>query len=81
MTITLALLGTAFYFAYRPSSGGAAASKIMAFNKAMLWAVTLVVSVFLFFPQAADGLFTSNEENNVVTEDMQKTVVKIEGMT
>ena len=50
----------------------------MTMNKVMLWAVTVIVIVFLFFPGSMTGLFTSND---VFTADMDRTVIKIEGMT
>ena len=74
--VTFGLLGFAFYLTYRPSAANS--TKMMALNKAMLWGVTFVAALFLFFPQfvtqfaSADGGFTS---------DMTRTVVKIEGMT
>ena len=76
MVVTFGLLGCAFYLTYRP--GAARATKMMVLNKAMLWGVTFIAALFLFFPQfvtqfaSADGGFTS---------DMDRTVVKIEGMT
>ncbi len=76
MVATFGLLGLAFYWTYRP--GSAKSTKMMALNKIMLWSVTFVAALFLFFPQfvtqlaSADGGFTS---------DMQRSVIKVEGMT
>ena len=88
MTVTFALLGSAFYLSYRPrrsktagGSDGADAgrqSKMMKFNRVMLWTVTVVAVVFLFFPQTVTNLFATDE---IVTADMQQTVITIEGMT
>ena len=91
MVVTFGFLGAAFFLAYRPGtstqsadlSGGAAAggrgrSKIMAANKIMLWAVTVIAVVFLFFPQAVTGLFASGSQ---FTADMDRTVITVEGMT
>ena len=82
MTITFGFLGTAFYLTYRPrgasTAGSTGRSKIMALNKIMLWAVTVIAVVFLFFPQAITGLFASDDN---FTADMQQTVIRIEGMT
>ena len=50
----------------------------MTMNKVMLWGVTVIVIVFLFFPGSMTGLFPSND---VFTADMDRTVIKIEGMT
>ena len=80
MVVTFAFLGVAFYFTYRPRGAAAASgtSKIMTANKVMLWTVTVMAAVFLFFPQyftdlmAAEGQFTS---------DMQRSVLTVEGMT
>ena len=86
LVATFGFLGSAFYLTYRPrpraASGGevsrATITKVMAFNKIMLWAVTAIAIVFLFFPQAATKLFGSSDE---FTADMQRTVIQIEGMT
>jgi mercuric ion transport protein len=90
MAVTFVFLGGAFYLSYRPrrstpggdKSHGAtpvgARSTMMTLNRIMLWAVTAMVVVFLFFPQAFTGLLASNSE---FTADMDRTVVAIEGMT
>ena len=51
---------------------------MMAVNKAMLWAVTAMAVVFLFFPQYMTSLFKPNDE---VTADMTRAMLRIEGMT
>ena len=77
LVVTFLFLGLAFYLSYRPR-GGARFSKLMTVNRVMLWAVTVVVIAFVFFPQyftrlaSADGGFTN---------DMRKTVLTVEGMT
>lgn len=90
--LTFGFLGSAFYCTYRPrrasANGGEAGgtstasrsgrAKMMAFNKIMLWAVTVIAIVFLFFPQALTGLFASDDQ---FTADMNQTVIRIEGMT
>jgi hypothetical protein len=48
-------------------------------NKVMLWAVTLMAVVFLFFPQYVTGLLGSGGEE--ITADMTRSVIRIEGMT
>lgn len=91
MVVTFGLLGSAFYLTYRPrttagraeSDGGLASTKsprstLMRCNKIMLWTVTVVAVVMMFFPQAVSGLFGSG---NRFTADMQRTVFQIEGMT
>ncbi len=50
----------------------------MTFNRIMLWAVTVIAVVFLFFPQVFTGLFASS---GGFTADMDRTVLTIEGMT
>ena len=50
----------------------------MTMNKVMLWTVTVIAIVFLFFPKGITGLFPSND---VFTADMDQTVIRIEGMT
>lgn len=90
LVVTFGLLGSAFYLTYRPrktaATGGDKGSRppaspranIMTLNKVMLWAVTVIVIVFLFFPQAVTGLFASQDG---FTADMDRTVITIEGMT
>jgi len=51
---------------------------MMAMNKVMLWAVTVMAVLFLFFPQSITGLFAADDE---FTSDMQRTVLVVEGMT
>lgn len=53
---------------------------MMALNKVMLWGVTLLAVVFLFFPSYVGALF-GTPDHSVVTEDMNQAVFKIEGMT
>lgn len=91
IVVTFSFLAAAFYLTYRPrraTSGveeccaPAAASgrrfNMMTMNKIMLWAVTVMAVVFLFFPQAITGLFASSTE---ITADMDQTVIKVIGMT
>lgn len=52
---------------------------MMAMNKAMLWGVTVLAVVFLFFPQyVTQFLGTGSEE---ITADMTRTELRVEGMT
>ncbi len=92
MVVTFGFLGLAFFFAYRPrraaaggdeNSGASAAMRdvrpnIMTLNKIMLWAVTVIAVVFLFFPQAVPNLLAPGDE---ITANMHRTVITIEGMT
>jgi len=87
MAVTFVFLGGAFYLSYRPKRSAAGKesgratrprSKMMIVNRIMLWAVTAVVVVFLFFPQAFTDLLASSDE---FTADMDRTVFTIEGMT
>ena len=81
MLVTFGFLGAAFYMAYRPGQSKASGihrSRIMSFNKLLLWAVTVIAVVFLFFPQAITGWFASPDG---FTADMQRTVITVEGMT
>ncbi len=52
---------------------------MMALNKAMLWAVTVMAVVFLFFPEYVTGLFGA--DGREITADMQRTVLTVDGMT
>lgn len=86
ITITFAFLGAAFYLTYRPRRNSAnegnaihsPVAKVMTFNKILLWAVTVLAVMFLFFPQLVTNALASNDQ---FTDDMQKTVIQIEGMT
>lgn len=91
MGVTFSFLGAAFYFTYKPLRTGQAEDccapvakdggrrfSMMAMNKVMLWAVTVMAVVFLFFPQTFTGLIADAGE---FTPDMQRTVFTVEGMT
>ena len=92
IVVTFSFLAAAFYMTYRrrPATDGdvedccapAVVSgrrfNMMAMNKIMLWCVTVMAVVFLFFPQAVTGLFASGNE---FTADMDQTVIKVVGMT
>ena len=52
---------------------------MMAMNKVMLWGVTAMAVVFLFFPQFITDLLASGETE--VTVDMNRAVMTVEGMT
>lgn len=93
MVVTFGFLGTAFYFTYRPrhsAAGGsdccapaaAGASRrfnMMTMNKVMLWAVTVLAVVFLFFPQLVTGLLAS--DNGRFTDQMDRTTIRVVNMT
>ena len=94
MVVTFGFLGMAFYFTYRPrrsinaatdccsptaESVGKRRFNMMAFNKVMLWTVTLMAVVFLFCPQFVTGLIGTGSDK--ITADMTRTEVKIVGMT
>jgi hypothetical protein len=92
MVVTFGFLGAAFYVTYRPPAGKASGArgrgaspagagggtKMMSYNKIMLWGVTAVAIVFLFFPHVVTTLLASGD---VFTADMERTVITIEGMT
>ena len=92
MVVTFGFLGLAFYLTYRPARLGPRShdnsnatgadrsqrSTLMTLNKVMLWGVTVIVIVFLFFPERMTGLLPSND---VFTADMDRSAIKIEGMT
>ena len=52
---------------------------MMTMNKVMLWAVTALAVVFLFFPQYVTSLIGTGKQE--ITSDMTRTVLRIEGMT
>ena len=89
MVVTFGFLGTAFYFTYRPrvqqedccapaKTAGRRRFNMMTANKIMLWAVTAMVIVFLFFPGLVTNMLASSGE---LTDDMHHTVLKVVGMT
>jgi heme/copper-type cytochrome/quinol oxidase subunit 2 len=82
MVVTFGFLGFAFYLTYRPrrttAAQGGPRSNIMTMNKVMLWAVTVIAVVFLFFPQAFTSFGAADDQ---FTADMDRTVISIEGMT
>jgi len=82
MVVTFGFLGFAFYLTYRPgrttTASGGPRSNIMTMNKVMLWAVTGIAVAFLFFPQAFTGFVAADDQ---FTADMDRTVIRIEGMT
>ena len=80
MVATFGLLGSAFYMTYRPRAGATNGprSNLMTFNKIILWVVTFMAIVMLFFPQGVPDFFSSD---NRFTADMQRTVIQVEGMT
>ena len=93
MVVTFSFLGMAFYFTYRPkkvaagqedccapaASSGRRRFNMVTMNKVMLWAVTAVAIVFLFFPQFVTGMLAS--DTGEFTADMDRTTVKIAHMT
>jgi hypothetical protein len=83
MAVTFAFLGGAFYMSYRPRPAGAPRSRLMWFNRAVLWAVTAAVVVMLFFPQLFTSLVQSPDQStaDAFTDDMRLTVIAVEGMT
>ncbi len=52
---------------------------MMMMNKVMLWAVTAMAIVFLFFPQLVTGLLAPDTGD--FTTDMKRTTVRIAHMT
>ena len=93
MVVTFVFLGSAFYLTYRPRHAAHGTTEdcctpavatgkwrfnMMTMNKIMLWAVTAMAIVFLFFPQYVTGLFAGDTE---ITADMTRTVLSVEGMT
>jgi len=94
MVVTFGFLTMAFYFTYRPRRAAAGQTdccaaptttqgkprfNMMAMNKVMLWGVTVLAVVFLFFPQYVTGLLGVG--NDKITADMTRTVLQVEGMT
>jgi len=53
---------------------------MMTLNKVMLWGVTVLAVAFLFFPSYV-GAFLGNGDGSKVTEDMNRAVIKLDGMT
>ncbi len=53
---------------------------IMVFNKVMLWAVTVLAVVFLLFPSYV-GLLLGAASDRMSAEEMNRTVIHVDGMT
>lgn len=53
---------------------------MMTLNKVMLWGVMVLAVAFLFFPSYV-GVFLANGDGSKVTEDMNRAVIKLDGMT
>ena len=53
---------------------------LMAFNKVMLWVVTVLAVAFLFFPSYV-GRLVGSGAGPAVTANMNQTVFRVEGMT
>jgi hypothetical protein len=52
---------------------------MMALNKVMLWAVTVLAVVFLCFPEYVTGFLGGGDDK--ITADMTRVVLRVEGMT
>jgi hypothetical protein len=91
IVVTFSFLAAAFYFTYRKKpapagqadccapAAGARRFNMMTMNKVMLWGVTALAVVFLFFPQYVTRLIAP--ETGEFTADMDRTVLRVEGMT
>ena len=76
---TLGILAGAFYLTYRPqAAAGGTRARILLLNKVLLWSVTAIAIVCLFFPRSVTGLFASD---GGFSADMDQLVIAIEGMT
>ena len=62
------------------STNNARRFNMMSMNKIMLWGVTVAAFAFLLFPSYVGTLFGTGGQATV-TEDMHRSVFKIEGMT
>lgn len=54
---------------------------MMPMNKVMLWVVTVLAVAFLLFPHYVGAILGTSGGRDVVTRDMQRAVLQIEGMT
>ena len=93
--VTFSFLGAAFYMTYRPRRGAVEACcepapagtkrrfNMMAVNKVMLWGVTVMAVVFVFFPGVTASLMGSLTGSGAaaITAEMQQTEVTVSGMT
>ena len=52
---------------------------MMTLNKGMLWVVTVMAIVFLFFPKYVTSLIAGG--GGEITTNMTRTVLLVEGMT
>jgi copper chaperone CopZ len=96
VALTLVFLGAAFYFTYRPRQSGCPDDccsvsinkdhrwfDLMTMNRAMLWIVTVLAIIFLFFPNYVGLILSGGKGGDVMTTSnplIRTTVVAIEGM-
>ncbi|MCR4289721.1 MAG: mercuric transporter MerT family protein [Candidatus Scalindua sp.] len=83
MIITFAFIGTAFYLTYRKKKSDECCDinnvKIDRIKKVILWIITVVAVGLLFFPYAY-GTFGKSDSVVQMNDDLQKVVIKVEGM-
>jgi len=82
MIITFAFIGMAFYLTYRKKKGTDACCEIKMdrIKKIALWVIT-VIAVGLLFSPYFYGAFGKSASITLMSEDLQKVVIKVEGMT
>jgi len=84
MIITFAFIGTSFYLTYRKKKSDECCDinkvKIDRIKKVTLWVITAVVVGLLLFPYLY-GSFGKSDSVAPMSDDLQKVVIKVEGMT
>ena len=87
LIVAFALLGVAFYFAYRKQATGdccdsreAKGAPMRSLNRAMLWVVTAATIAFAFFPNCI-GAFAGSGATDKIPPGYQTKEFVIDGMT
>jgi mercuric ion transport protein len=80
--ITFVFIGMAFYLTYRKKKGTDACCEIKRdrFKKITLWVIATISVGLLLFPYAY-GTFSKPSSVTPMSGDLQKVVIKVEGMT
>ncbi|MFQ5686449.1 MAG: mercuric transporter MerT family protein [Candidatus Scalindua sp.] len=84
MIVTFAFIGTAFYLTYRKKKNDECCDinkvKMDRIKKIVMWVITAVAVGLMLFPYLY-GHFGRSDSVAPMSDDLQKVVIKVEGMT
>jgi len=84
MIVTFAFIGTSFYLTYRKKKSDGCCDinkvKMVRIKKVTLWVITAVAVGLILFPYLY-GAFGRSDSVAPMSNDLQKVVIKVEGMT